>query len=280
MAAIDGINGMRAEDTTEQIGTITQSTAMVVDEKTKELQSQIQGKQLELQRLSTNETMAEEEKMQKRQELLKQVSSLNTELRQHQLDMQREKNSKTDQDASSRKKNSVATDDSILDENALPMSAQGMQSIISADTAIKQAVSQGSVVTALEGRSRVLESEITLDAGRGASTEQKERELENISYAVTSATASRLGIVGTANVRLNEAMEKEQQEKKNEQKEQKRELHGVRNAVTTPGLAKNEQNKSATAGQHPLLKNTTSKLYSSTGRTLAESMGFSVSIKG
>lgn len=280
MAAIDGINGMRAEDTTEQMGTITQSTAMVVDEKTKELQAQIQGKQLELQRLSTNETMAEEEKMQKRQELLKQVSSLNTELRQHQLDMQREKNSKTDQDASSRKKNSVATDDSILDENALPMSAQGMQSIISADTAIKQAVSQGSVVTALEGRSRVLESEITLDAGRGASTEQKERELENISYAVTSATASRLGIVGTANVRLNEAMEKEQQEKKNEQKEQKRELHGVRNAITTPGLAKNEQNKSATAGQHPLLKNTTSKLYSSTGRTLAESMGFSVSIKG
>ena len=280
MAAIDGINGMRAEDTTEQMGTITQSTAMVVDEKTKELQSQIQGKQLELQRLSTNETMAEEEKMQKRQELLKQVSSLNTELRQHQLDMQREKNSKTDQDASSRKKNSVATDDSIMDENALPMSAQGMQSIISADTAIKQAVSQGSVVTALEGRSRVLESEITLDAGRGASTEQKERELENISYAVTSATASRLGIVGTANVRLNEAMEKEQQEKKNEQKERKRELHGVRNAVTTPGLAKNEQNKSATAGQHPLLKNTTSKLYSSTGRTLAESMGFSVSIKG
>lgn len=280
MAAIDGINGMRAEDTTEQMGTITQSTAMVVDEKTKELQSQIQGKQLELQRLSTNETMAEEEKMQKRQELLKQVSSLNTELRQHQLDMQREKNSKTDQDASSRKKNSVATDDSIMDENALPMSAQGMQSIISADTAIKQAVSQGSVVTALEGRSRVLESEITLDAGRGASTEQKERELENISYAVTSATASRLGIVGTANVRLNEAMEKEQQEKKNEQKERKRELHGVRNAVTTPGLAKNEQNKSATAEQHPLLKNTTSKLYSSTGRTLAESMGFSVSIKG
>lgn len=280
MAAIDGINGMRAEDTTEQMGTITQSTAMVVDEKTKELQSQIQGKQLELQRLSTNETMAEEEKMQKRQELLKQVSSLNTELRQHQLDMQREKNSKTDQDASSRKKNSVATDDSIMDENALPMSAQGMQSIISADTAIKQAVSHGSVVTALEGRSRVLESEITLDAGRGASTEQKERELENISYAVTSATASRLGIVGTANVRLNEAMEKEQQEKKNEQKERKWELHGVRNAVTTPGLAKNEQNKSATAGQHPLLKNTTSKLYSSTGRTLAESMGFSVSIKG
>lgn len=280
MAAVNGINSIRIGELSEPAegSSSLSATFAGADERTKELTNRIQEKQLELQRLSSDETMAEEEKQQKRQELLKQVSSLNTELRQHQQERQREKLAEEKEDTGTlRQGGSSSQDSSVADVS--PISAAGMQAILSADTAVRQSAEQGSVVAALTGRVRVLESELQLDQGRGHSSRGKADELENLSYAVTSATQAQLGIVGNANSRLTKVMTEERKEQR-EQPEtgrHKKMLSAEKTNISTPKLAKSE---AAAAGTHPSLPNTTAKLYSSTGRTLAESMGFSVSIKG
>lgn len=280
MATVNGINSIRMGELSETAegSSILSGAAAETDERTKELTNQIQEKQLELQRLSSDETMAEEEKQQKRQELLKQVSSLNTELRQHQQERQREKLAEDKENNNGLRQGSSSDQDSSSTD-ASAISAAGMQAIISADTAVRQSAEQGSVVSTLTGRVQVLESELQLDQGRGRSSKGKADELENLSYAVTSAKQAQLGIVGNANSRLAKVMntERKEQREQPEIKRHKKMISAEKANISTPKLAKSE---AAAAGAQPSFPNTTAKLYSSTGRTLTESMGFSVSIKG
>ena len=58
------------------------------------IQNQIASAQKQLQELSSNKEMTQEEKMTKRQELQQQISDLNMQLRQHQTEQRREKQQK------------------------------------------------------------------------------------------------------------------------------------------------------------------------------------------
>ncbi|MDE7206837.1 MAG: FlxA-like family protein, partial [Lachnospiraceae bacterium] len=59
------------------------------DSYSKSLQKQIADAQKQLQELSGNEEMSAEIKMKKRQEIQKQISDLNMQLRQHQMEERR-----------------------------------------------------------------------------------------------------------------------------------------------------------------------------------------------
>ena len=60
------------------------------DPVSKDLLRQIDDAKKKLQELSSNEDLSAEEKMKKRQELQKKISDLNSQLRQHQMEMRRE----------------------------------------------------------------------------------------------------------------------------------------------------------------------------------------------
>ena len=67
------------------------------------------------------------------------------------------------------------------------LSLASMQTMISADSSMKQAKVQGSMATQMQGRASVLESEIKQDAGKG-NTEKKEEELAELQAKAQSAT--------------------------------------------------------------------------------------------
>ena len=84
------INGISGANT--QAAQIGMNQAM--DSYSKNIQNQIANAQKQLQELSSNEEMTLEEKMKKRQEIQQQISDLNMQLRQHQIEQRKEQQSR------------------------------------------------------------------------------------------------------------------------------------------------------------------------------------------
>ena len=83
---IDGSNGIGAG----QAGSIGQNDNTQTDAYTKDLQRQIALDQQKLQEISSNGDLSMEDKMKKRQEIQKEIASLQQQLRQHQIEVRRE----------------------------------------------------------------------------------------------------------------------------------------------------------------------------------------------
>ena len=215
---VNGINGVNAQ--IGQLG-MNQST----DPYIRQIQRQIADAQKQLQELSSNEDMTLEEKMKKRQEIQQQISELNMQLRQYQIEQRREKQ---------QEKASSSSDD-IFDPNGQSnngkmnagqkvsgLSQASMEAMISADTSMKQAKTQGSVATKMEGRAGVLKAEISLDGARGGDTQAKEQELSKAEQKAQTATASQLSTLADASKTMKEAANtdhKESEESKPEDKD-------------------------------------------------------------
>ena len=209
---INGING------TNQVGgmNMTQTT----DSFSKNIQNQIAGAQKQLQDLSANKDMSIEEKMKKRQEIQQQITDLNNQLRQHQMEQRKEKQQ-------ARK----AGMDDILGGNkrtaskaagqSTGLSQASMKAIVSADSAMAQARIQGSVATRMEGRAGVLETEIKLDSARGNDVEAKKEELAEVRKKATQAESAQLNTLADANKELEAAAKADQQAEKTEDKDKK-----------------------------------------------------------
>lgn len=206
---VEGMNGM---DTGNYMG-LTQGA----DATTKNIQNQIANAQKQLQRLSENDTMSPEEKMKKRQEINQQINDLNNQLRQHQIELRKQKqqSEKTSMD------DMLGSPKASKDAGGTGLSQASMQAMISADSSIKQAQTQGSVANQLKGRAGVLKAEIKQDAGRGGTTESKKEELGNIEQAAENATASQLNSLNTANQAMKEAAKADQEDGKKVETEQK-----------------------------------------------------------
>ena len=138
--------------------------------------------------------------MKKRQEIQQEITNLNQQLRQHQMEQRREQQSQK----SSSMDDMIAGTKHTSAKKGTGLSQASMQAIISADTSMKQANVQGSVAAGLKGRAEVLESEIRQDAGKG-NTEKKEQELADIQGKVQSATAQQMSMVARANQEVEEA---------------------------------------------------------------------------
>lgn len=195
---IQGVNGINA-----QSGSVGMSKAE--DSVTKNIKQQISNAQKQLQELSANKDMTVEEKMNKRQDIQKQINDLNNQLRQHEMEQRRGKQ---------QAKGSVVED--LLGGNrksrsqGTGLSQSSMRAMISADSAMNQAQVQGSVATKMEGKAGVLKAEIKQDAALGGNTEAKEEELATVSEIALNATASQVNTLAEANKEIEEAAKADQ----------------------------------------------------------------------
>lgn len=175
------------------------------------IQKQIADAQRQLQDISSDEDMALEEKMKKRQEIQQEIAALNQQLRQHQIEQRREKQSKdTSMDDMLGGKRSGRTEGPGSGGNGL--SKAGMQAMISADSSMKQAQVQGNVATAMKGTAGVLKAEIKQD--QGGNTEAKEAELAEVEQKAINASSSQMNTLASANQAVEEAAKAEQDDGK------------------------------------------------------------------
>ena len=197
---ISGINEVNA-----QAGWMKMNQA--VDSYSKNMQNQIANAQKQLQDLSSNENLTLEEKMKKRQEIQKEISNLNQQLRQHQIEQRKEQQSKrTSMDDTLGGNQSKRTAKSGRKRSGL--SQASMEAMISADSSMKQAQIQGGVAARMEGRAGVLKAEIKQDAN--GNTEAKEAELAEVEQKAANATASQINTIASANQAKEEAAKAEQ----------------------------------------------------------------------
>ena len=171
---------------------------MEMDSFSKSINNQIANAQKQLQELSENKDMSMEEKMKRRQEIQQQITDLNNQLRQRQIEQRKEKQ---EQAAKSAEKK-----ESVKKENkGAGLSQASMTAIISADAALSQAEVHGSVVTRMEGRAGVLEAEIKLDSANGGNVEAKKEELAKVQQKAVAAGASQTDTLVSVSKDIEEA---------------------------------------------------------------------------
>lgn len=167
-----------------------------MDSYSKNIQKQIEQTQKQMQELSQNSEMTAEEKMKKRQELQQKITDLNNQLRQHQMDLRREKQ---------QEERALSEESTEMGKNGQsPAAGSGfsttaMKAMVSADASMKQAQVQRGVAVGMKGRAGVLEAEIKQDAGRGQSVEAKKEELANVNQKAAAAEASQMSLLKEAN---------------------------------------------------------------------------------
>lgn len=208
------INGISGANPSMQAGSLGQMTQM--DSVSKNIQNQIANAQTMLQKLSSNEELSLEEKMKKRQEIQQEINNLNQQLRQHQIEQrneQQEKRAAQDDMLGSSRKTSPQSG-----KQRAGLSKASMQAMISADSSMEQARAQGSVATQMEGKAGVLESEIKMDQGRGASTEKKEEELADVQAKAQAAAKAQIFTLADAGKKMEEAAKAESQTEESETK--------------------------------------------------------------
>lgn len=198
---INGVNGAGM-----QAGSIGRGQAE--DAVSKRLQQQIDNAQKKLQEISGNSEMSTEEKMKMRQEIQKEIADLNSQLRQHQMELRKKE---TEEAKKKQEENASAAEQSNRSKTGkngavdVQLSAEGMQAMISADGAMKQAKVQGSVASTMEGRANVLEVEIQLDGARGGDTSAKEAQLADARQTAQEAAASQMSTLAEARETMAEA---------------------------------------------------------------------------
>jgi len=153
--------------------------------------------------------MSMEEKMKRRQEIQQQITDLNNQLRQHQIEQRKEKQEKA---AKSVEKKEPAK----RGDKGAGLSQASMTAIISADAAMSQAQVQGSVVTRMEGRAGVLEAEIKLDSANGGNVKAKQEELAKVQQKAVAVGASQTNTLASVSKDIKEAAKADKIENKDE----------------------------------------------------------------
>ena len=210
------INGLNGVNNTQAGG---MNMMQANDSVSKNIQNQIANAQKQLQELSSNKEMSIEEKMKKRQEIQQQITDLNNQLRQHQIEQRKEqqaKKSSMDDMLGGSKKTAPKAG-----KQSTGLSQASMTAIISADSAMAQAQVQGSVATKMEGRAGVLESEIKLDSARGGNVEKKQEELAEVEQKAAEVQSAQMNTLAEANKELEAAAKADQQAEKTDSKDKK-----------------------------------------------------------
>lgn len=174
------------------------------DSYSQEIQKQITDLQNQIQNLSGNQDISQEEKMERRQELTAKMNELRQQLRQYQLEKQQQagkshqEESQTNPLPGGRK------------EEVIGLSDHAMTAMIAADSALDQSKAAGGLVSRMEGKAAVLKSEIQLDAGRGKSTEAKEAEKEELEKRIEKMHSGQISYLGEVNQNIQKANESQQ----------------------------------------------------------------------
>lgn len=174
----------------------------------KNIENQIANAQKKLQELASDSKLTPEEKMKKRQEIQQEITSLTQQLRQHQIE-QRKKMQEQKTSAEKSAENAPKTNTASGKNKGLSLSPSGLQNVLAADAARKQADVSGSSAAQLEGKSAVLKSEIKMDASRGSDTSKKEAELASLHERAQAAGRSQISALADANKEMKEASDAE-----------------------------------------------------------------------
>ncbi len=215
---VNGIDGAGMQPKTAGMGADGQ-----MDPVSKDLQKQIEKLKNDLKEISANQDMPTEAKMKKRQEIQKQISNLEIQLRQHQMEVKREERQKKKEESSFDELTGTKPQKKQGRDQTAGMSTGGMEAMISADTAVKQANVNGSTAKKMEGRANVLKVEMQLDGGRGGSSniDLKEAELAKANETAQKATASQMESLAQAGETLENATKEEKTEGKAKEDEKK-----------------------------------------------------------
>ena len=178
------------------------------------LQNQITNAQKQLQDLGENKDISLEDKMKKRQEIQQQISDLQNQLRQHQIEQRMKEQQKSN--SSMKEMLGASERSSGRRKDSSGLSGAGMQAIISADSSMKQVRVQGAVRSQMEGKAGVLKSEIKLDEARGGDASKKKEELEQMEARAQDITASQMEIISDTKKKLEEAAKADQEASKTE----------------------------------------------------------------
>ncbi len=189
-------------------GKVIQSTQLGMgqqgDAVSRDLQRKIEDAQKRLHEVSSDKEMGAEEKSKKRQEIQKQISGLQNELRQHQIRQRQEMSAgKTASDGSTEK--AGKGNGGKGRKGGKGKSGAGMAALLSADAAAQRAQIQGSAAAKLEGKANVLEAEIKQDAATGGDTSKKEEELADVKAMAEHASSEQMETLKEANGTLQEA---------------------------------------------------------------------------
>lgn len=163
------------------------------------IQRQIAAKQKQLQEVSKSQDMSMEEKMKKRQEIQQEIAQLNNELRMHQIEQRKEQQSQ--KAASSDDQRTVKK----TKKGRTGLSESAMSAMISADSSIKQAKVQKSTASHLEGKARVLRSELATEKG-DAVIGQKQKELADLDSKAEQAVAAQASSLADADAHMKNAV--------------------------------------------------------------------------
>lgn len=213
---INGINGANRQ--MKQMG---MNPAM--DSYSRSIQNQIAIAQKQLQEISSDKELAPEEKMKKRQEIQQQINDLNMQLRQHQMELRRERQQAEVSSMDDMPGGTRSTENTKAGSKSTGLSQANMTAMISADSSIKQADIQGSVATKLNGNSRILKSEIRQDQASGGDTQKKEEELAKLEQKAQGAASSQLSMLADAGRTMEEAAKADSRDdKENAAKEDSR----------------------------------------------------------
>lgn len=196
------------------------------DPVSKSIRRQIENAQKRLQELSSNKDLSPEEKMKRRQGIQQEITALNQQLRQHEMEMRKEQQAKSTA-VQEEKKSQTPTAAKQDSKAGKGMSQASMQAMISADVSMKQAQTQNSVATKMEGRARVLKSEIKQDQNTGANTEAKEAELADTEKKAMEVTESQMDTLGKAEKAMEEANRAEEGQEGDEETEFSEELNAA-----------------------------------------------------
>lgn len=176
------------------------------DAYSKSLQKQIMDAQKQLQELSGNEEMTSEMKMKKRQELQKQISDLNMQLRQHQMEERRKAQQEKQEKQAKRQPQKNKEDE------AGGLSKGSMQAMISAEGSLKFAKQQGSMANQMQNGADIKRSEIKRDGGGSARTaddsaaiSSKWDDVESMEQKAKAATASQMSLLAEARDEVSKA---------------------------------------------------------------------------
>lgn len=192
--AITGVNSASKEIVGNILGKNGQNDAI-----SKNIKNEIARAQKKLQDLSANNELSIEDKMKKRQEILQEITNLEQQLRQHEIEQRRK------QQSESASTNDMQTTTSTASSKGNGLSQASTQAIISADVSMKQAKAQGRVVNNTNGKVKVLSSEIKMDKGRGTSSKKKEAELQSLEEKAQAASKAQMASLSDVNKSIKEA---------------------------------------------------------------------------
>ncbi|WP_102401361.1 FlxA-like family protein [Haloimpatiens massiliensis] len=143
------------------------------------IQKQIENVQEQMWKISENEGLSTEQKLDMQKDLREQLDELNKQLMERNMEVQKEEKEKREKESQEQMKNKSVKDEYIANGN------EGIN-LISLSSSLKKVSAQNGVKTKIKGQARVLANEIKIDEGRGLDVTNKKERLSEINSKIKS----------------------------------------------------------------------------------------------